>query len=159
MGITAPAIYNYFPRRDDQVTALIVEAYASFDDSQLVARDAVSAADLCGRMMAIGLANRQWAIAHPQRYQLIFGAPIPGYEPPVEQIMPAGARSLVALVGTVEALRLAGRLRLNDLPQVAPGYKAQHRMWKKYAGYAEAQSFSVAMLIWSRVYGLVSLEK
>ena len=27
MGITAPAIYNYFPRLDDLITALIVDAF------------------------------------------------------------------------------------------------------------------------------------
>ena len=30
LSITAPAIYNYFPSRDDLVTALIVDAYHSF---------------------------------------------------------------------------------------------------------------------------------
>jgi AcrR family transcriptional regulator len=33
LKITAPAIYNYFPRRDDLVTALIVDAYTSLGDS------------------------------------------------------------------------------------------------------------------------------
>lgn len=158
LRITAPAIYNYFPRRDDLVTALIIDAYTSFGDSQLAARDTLPAGDLYGRMMAIGVAYRQWALAYPQRYQLIFGAPIPGYQPPVEQILPAGARSLQALVGTVEALRAGGRLRLSDLPPLTPGYQAQFRMWKKYAGQADAQSLAAAMLIWSRVHGLVSLE-
>ena len=34
LKITAPAIYNYFPRRDDLVTALIVDAFTSLADSQ-----------------------------------------------------------------------------------------------------------------------------
>lgn len=29
MGMTAPAIYRYFPLRDDLITALIVDAYTS----------------------------------------------------------------------------------------------------------------------------------
>src|ERR1700690_1393056 len=73
LGITAPAIYNYFPSRDELVTALIIDAYTSFGDSQFEARDAIPAADLMGRMTAIGVAYRTWALAHPQRYQLIFG--------------------------------------------------------------------------------------
>ena len=35
LKITAPAIYNYFPDRDALVTALIIDAYTSFGDSQL----------------------------------------------------------------------------------------------------------------------------
>src|SRR5574337_1006164 len=101
LGITALAIYNYYPRRDDLVTALIIAAYTSFGDSQLAARDSVAADDLVGRMRATGMAYRNWAHAHPQRYQLIFGTPIPGYEAPIEKVLPAAARSLSALVSVV----------------------------------------------------------
>ena len=158
LGITAPAIYNYFPRRDDLVTALIVDAFTSFGDSQLAACEAVPAADPVGRLRAIGLAYRQWALEHPQRYQLIFGTPIPGYAAPVEQVLPAGARSLSALVAVVEALRVAGRLRAAEFPQVTPGYKVEFEVWKRHGGEADILSLSVAMLIWARVHGLVSLE-
>src|SRR5215207_10245624 len=82
LNITAPAIYNYFPDRDALVTALIIDAFTSFGDWQLEARDSVPEEDLPGRLNAIGLAYRNWAHAYPQRYQLIFGAPIPGYKAP-----------------------------------------------------------------------------
>jgi AcrR family transcriptional regulator len=158
LGITAPAIYNYYPRRDDLVTALIIDAYTSFGDSQLVARDAVAAEDLVGRMRAIGVAYRTWAHTHPQRYQLIFGTPIPGYEAPVEKVLPAAARSLSALVSVVEALRVAGRLRAEAFPEVKPEHKVSFEVWKTYGGDADILSLSVAVLIWARVHGLVSLE-
>ena len=35
MSITAPAIYNYYPRRDELVTALIVDAYYSLAAPQV----------------------------------------------------------------------------------------------------------------------------
>lgn len=158
LGITAPAIYNYYPRRDDLVTALIVDAYTSFGDSQLAARDAVPADDLGGRMTAIGLAYRKWAITHPQRYQLIFGTPIPGYSASIEQVLPAGARSLSALVSVIEALRAVGRLRADEFPRAMSRYEGEFEMWKKHGGEADLLSLSVALLIWSRVHGLVSLE-
>jgi AcrR family transcriptional regulator len=158
LGITAPAIYNYYPRRDDLVTALVTDAYTSFGDSQIAARDAVPADDLKGRLEAIGLAYRQWALDYPQRYQLIFGTPIPGYSAPVEQVMPAGARSLSALVSVLEALRAAGRLRADEFPRPAPMFAGYFELWKKHGGEADLLSVSVAMLIWSRVHGLVSLE-
>ena len=158
LGITAPAIYNYFPRRDDLVTALIIDAYTSFGDSQLAARDAVPADELVGRVMATGLAYRQWALDYPQRYQLIFGTPIPGYTAPMAQVFPAAARSLGALVSVVEALRQAGKLNAADFPLVSPGYETAFAAWKSYGGEAELLSLSVAVLIWSHVHGLVSLE-
>ncbi len=158
LHITAPAIYNYFPTRDDLVTALIIDAYTSFGDSQIEARDAIPAEDLAGRMKAIGLAYRNWALTHPQRYQLIFGTPIPGYEAPLEQVLPSGARSMSALVSVVEALRVAGKLQSEGFPEVSHAYRPQFEMWKTYGGEVELLSISIAVLIWARVHGIVSLE-
>jgi AcrR family transcriptional regulator len=158
LGVTAPAIYNYFPDRDALVTALIIEAYLSFGDSQLAACDAVHADDLAGRMIATGLAYRRWALAYPEPYQLIFGTPIPGYVAPFEQVFPAAARSLGAIVSVVEGLRRANRLQVGNFPQTEPGSETQFEKWKTFGGEAELLSLSVAILVWSRVHGLVSLE-
>lgn len=158
LKITAPAIYNYFPDRDALVTALIIDAFTSFGDSQLAARDSVPAEDLVGRFKAIGLAYRNWAHTYPQRYQLIFGTPIPGYEGPMEKIFPSSARSLSALVSVVEGLRVAGKLTVDSFPKVKSEYKVSFDAWKTYGGDADILSLSVAMIIWSRVHGIVSLE-
>jgi AcrR family transcriptional regulator len=158
LKITAPAIYNYFPDRDALVTALIIDAYKSFGDSQLEERDTVPAEDAMGRLMAIGLAYRNWAHTHPQRYQLIFGTPIPGYEAPLMEVLPFGARSLSALVSVVEQLRIAGKLNIKSFPEVKEEYKASFEIWKTYGGDVDILSLSVAMIIWARVHGIVSLE-
>jgi AcrR family transcriptional regulator len=158
LKITAPAIYNYFPSRDDLVTALIIDAYTSFGDSQLEARDAVSPDDFLGRMKVIGLAYRNWAHAHPQRYQLIFGTPIPGYEAPMEKVFPSSARSISALFSVVESVRAAGRLNVESFPAVNEEYKAHYEIWKTYFNDVHSHSMYVAMIIWARVHGIVSLE-
>lgn len=158
LGITAPAIYNYFHDRDALVTALIIEAYLSLGDSQFVARDAIPADDPAGRIWATGQAYRQWAISDPQRYQLIFGTPIPGYVAPVDQVFPAAARSLGALVSIIENIRAASCLDCTGLPLPSPDLDLQFQAWKTHGGEAMAVSLSVAILIWSRVHGLVSLE-
>ena len=158
LKITAPAIYNYFPDRDALVTALIVDAYKSFGDSQIEARDAVPVEDIEGRMMAIGMAYRRWAQAYPQRYQLIFGTPIPGYEAPLMEVLPSSVRSLSALVSVVEQLHQSGRLKIITLPEVKTEYKVSFEMWKNYGGDVDILSLTTSMLIWSRVHGIVSLE-
>jgi AcrR family transcriptional regulator len=158
LKITAPAIYNYFPDRDALVTALIIDAYKSFGDSQLEARDAVPASNVTGRLKAIGIAYRTWAHTYPQRYQLIFGTPIPGYEAPLMEVLPSAARSLNALVSVVEQLRVTGKLNITSFPEVKGEYKVSFETWKKYGGDVDMLSMSVAMVIWSRVHGIVSLE-
>jgi len=158
LKITAPAIYNYFPDRDALVTALIIDAFTSFGDWQFEARDSVPEKDLLGRMKAIGLAYRDWAHTFPQRYQLIFGTPIPNYKGPVEKIFPSSARSLSALVSVVEGLRVTGKLNVDTFPKIKPEYKVSFEMWKTHGGEAHILSLSVAMVIWARVHGIVSLE-
>lgn len=158
LKITAPAIYNYFPDRDALVTALIIDAYTSLGDFEFAARDAVSEEDLAGRLRATGGAYREWAVSYPQRYQLIFGTPIPGYEAPKEKVLPSAARSLGALVSVIDALRSRGILSDEGFPSVHPGYEPQFEVWKTLAGNFDIFSLSVSMIIWSRVHGLVSLE-
>ena len=158
LKITAPAIYTYFSDRDALVTALIIDAYTSFGDSQLAARDEISPDDLIGRMNAIGLAYRQWAHKYPQRYELIFGTPIPGYQAPIMEVMSSAARSLSALVNVVEQLRLAEKLKIKSFPKVKAEFKVGFEMWTNYLGDVDILSLSVAMIIWARVHGIVSLE-
>lgn len=158
LNITAPAIYNYFPDRDALVTALIIDAYTSFGDSQLAARDAIPEKKYIERLNAIGMSYRQWAITHPQRYQLIFGTPIPGYQAPLMEVLPSAARSLSALVSVVDQLRVANKLQSAGYPTVQPGYQQQFEVWTSFAGDYDILSLAMSMLIWSRVHGLVSLE-
>jgi len=158
LGVTAPAIYNYFRRRDDLVTALIKDAFEDFGDSQLSAIEGVPTTDLVGRLRAGGMAYRQWALKHPERYQLIFGAPIPGYVVPFEEVARIGARSMRGLLAVVEALRMEGRLLVRSELPVEPAAIQMFDQWNKAAGNVDLQSFTAAILIWAHVHGLVSLE-
>ena len=158
LKISAPAIYNYFPDRDALVTALIIDAYTSFGDWQLEARDAVASNDPREKLEAIGLAYRNWAHTYPQRYQLIFGRPLPGYQAPAEKVFPSSARSISALFSVVEELRAAGNLSTDSVPTVSDQYRAYYDQWRTYSGDINPISLFVAMIIWARVHGIVSLE-
>lgn len=158
LGITAPAIYNYFPRRDDLVTALIVDAFTSLGESQKEAIRDLPEDDLPARLSALGLAYRVWAVTYPQRYQLIFGTPIPGYEAPADITVPAAARSLVPSIETLQALLTAGRLRVERSAPMTPELKSMLEAWSQFTGGNDIEVLYIALVIWSRVHGLVSLE-
>ncbi|TLU87316.1 MAG: TetR/AcrR family transcriptional regulator [Chlorobium sp.] len=158
LSITAPAIYNYFPDRDALVTALTIDAFTSFGDVQLKARDSVAPGQLLERFRAIGLAYRDWALSYPQRYQLIFGTPIPGYEQQHQEIIPSATRSISALLSVIEEFRVAGRLKSEDFPTIPPEYEEQLSAIKTCTSNYHSLSHGVALIVWSRVHGLVSLE-
>ncbi|MFK4086709.1 TetR/AcrR family transcriptional regulator [Kribbella sp. NPDC020789] len=76
MGLSGPALYRYFANRDELITALIRDAYRSLADTVRASYD--EGADLVGLARTI----REWAIADPHRYLLIYGTPVPGYHAP-----------------------------------------------------------------------------
>lgn len=157
LQLSAPAIYHHYADRDDLVTALIIDAYTSLGNTQIAARDAVAVSDLPGRLRATGHAYRQWALAMPQRYQLIFGTPIPGYQAPAD-VLPVAGRSLSALVSVLDQIHQAGRLKRAAIPSVMPVAQPMFVVWQQHAGGKAPVALTAAMLIWGRVHGLVSLE-
>lgn len=162
LKITAPAIYNYFPRRDDLVTALILDAFDSLAEAQKDSIGTLPANDLKTRLATLGLAYREWAVAYPQRYQLIFGTPIPGYEAPADVTTPAAAWALVPLIETLQALFDAGRLRVETLPKQTPALQSMLEAWAGFASQPGSEVHSEVLYlsysIWGQVHGLVSLE-
>ncbi|WP_040810635.1 TetR/AcrR family transcriptional regulator [Nocardia concava] len=78
VGLSGPALYRYFASRDELITELIREAYRSLADTVKVAR--ADGADIAGIAQVI----REWALADPQRYFLIYGTPVPGYHAPAD---------------------------------------------------------------------------
>jgi AcrR family transcriptional regulator len=89
LGMASSAIYRYFASRDELLTALIVDAYDAVGTAAEQAEAAVDRADLRGRWLAACRAVREWALAHPHEYALIYGSPVPGYAAPEDTIPPA----------------------------------------------------------------------
>ena len=162
LNITAPAIYNYFPRRDDLVTALILDAFTSLAESQKKSIESIPATKPEARLAALGLAYRDWALQYQQRYQLIFGTPIPGYVGPEDITTPAAAWALVPLIETLQALYEAGKLQVKKLPKLTPALKSMLEEWRGFisqsAPTVHIEVLYLTLVIWSRVHGLVSIE-
>jgi AcrR family transcriptional regulator len=155
LSITAPAIYNYFPSRDDLVTALIVDAYHSLAAALAEARD-TKHEDHAANIIASANAYRNWALAHPEQYGLIFGTPIPGYHAPMEITGPAAAESMFVLIQVLDGAYQDGALRLSDH---SPALLALLQPWVDQLDYAGPPGvIHLALASWAQIHGLVSLE-
>jgi AcrR family transcriptional regulator len=160
MDITAPGIYHYFGSLDDIITALITDAFNALADTLEAARDALPEADTVGRLTAVLLAYRAWAIEHPIDFQLIYGSPIPGYHAPREVTVPAVIRSFVVIVGLVAQLYEKG---LADMP---PDYQAIPEAVRRRLGeiverdqYPVSEAvLNIGILGWTRLHGIIMLE-
>jgi AcrR family transcriptional regulator len=76
MGMTAPAIYRYFPSLDALVTELAEDLYDELRAAVAAARE--TATTPIGQLTDMVRAFRRWSVTHPVEFALIFGNPVPG---------------------------------------------------------------------------------
>lgn len=99
LGISPSALYRYIPDRDGLLAALIASSYtqlAEAVEAELSAlAEGVTANDRC-RVLAAAM--RRWAMAHPQRWALIYGSPVADFHAPAEVTGAAGTR-VIGILG------------------------------------------------------------
>jgi len=118
LGMASSAVFRYFPSRDALLTRLIVDSYDALGEAAERAEARVHEGTVAERWRAICHGVRDWALAHPHEYALIFGSPIPGYAAPTDTVGPAGR---------VPAL-LSGLLGGPELPQPTGGRASDSEM-------------------------------
>ncbi|MFJ4328691.1 TetR/AcrR family transcriptional regulator [Streptomyces tricolor] len=160
MGMTANAIYGYFPTRDDLVTTLINDVYTALADAVDTAWDASSGSGPAVRIADWAGAFRSWALANPQGFRLIYGDPVPGYRAPEGGPAPDAARRVcTGLTALADAAwphaRHLYRDSAFDWSDFDPGLLDKVR--PAFPDLPPA-AVALALRIWGRLHGLVSLE-
>ncbi|MEU2144327.1 MULTISPECIES: TetR/AcrR family transcriptional regulator [Streptomyces albovinaceus subgroup] len=144
MGVSGPALYRYFAGRDELITELIRDAYRSLADAVHAA--AVTGADPA----ALAHVLRDWALADPHRYFLIYGTPVPGYHAPDE---------ITGISQEITADLLTAWTAFEPDAPASPfaAHLADHRDW---AGDHPAPPGVLrrALAFWTRLHGVLSLE-
>jgi AcrR family transcriptional regulator len=160
MGMTANAIYSYFPSRDDLVTALIGDLYTSLVDALETAAGAEPESDPARRLLAWADSFRAWALAHPSGFRLLAGDPVPGYRAPEGGPAPEAERRFCAGLTAIVAAAW---------PDAGPRQPDDAYDWSEFDGDLVATArqrspdlppagLALALRIWARMHGLVSLE-
>jgi AcrR family transcriptional regulator len=159
MGLSSAAIYYYYTNRDALITDLIIDAFRSLAVA-LRGADPGPEQIVDVRLYAVLGAYRTWALATPAEFELIFGAPIPGYHAPAEMTSPE-ARGALNVIGELFGLAYQeGRLRTSleavPLPEAVVAHIA---VWSESIGRAIPPAVLVAMhQAWGLGHGLVALE-
>jgi len=160
LGVTAPAIYNYFPRLEDLITALIVDAFTALAGAMEAADASVTSERSYDKIMALCLAYRRWAIGHPVHFQLIYGNPIPGYSAPAEITIPLARRPFLGMFRWFVRGYDTGELSIPDEYRAVPPHMAESiAAWKQVSGIDMPDALVVLLMSgWSRIHGAVMLE-
>jgi AcrR family transcriptional regulator len=159
MGMVSSAIYRYFPSRDDLLTTLIIDGYNAIGAAVEKAEAACLRNDYNGRWLAGCQAVRNWALAHPHEYALVYGSPVPGYRAPEQTIGPAarGAAVFGAIVSDAH--------RDGALTEPAPGPPVPGSFGPDAARLRDSVLAGVpddvaarTLTAWAGLFGLVSFE-
>lgn len=163
LGMVSSALYRYYPSRDDLLTALIIDAYDSVGEHVEQAAAKRRTSDFVGRWRAACAAVRDWGLANPHEYALIYGSPVAGYRAP-QDTTTAASRVPTVLLGILHDCSEAGRLA--DAPGDPPLSRAARRQVGLIADVlpdlelAKVPPANLAALViaWTQLYGIVSFE-
>lgn len=160
LEITAPAIYNYFPRLEDLITALIVDAFSALAAAMREAEASAGQAPAADHIETMALAYRGWAVEHPVDFQLIYGNPIPGYVAPSEITAPLALSAFLGLFRWYTEAYASGELRVP--PEYAQPPAAVEtvldRLSRDSGAAVPAEIAALLASSWARIHGLVMLE-
>jgi AcrR family transcriptional regulator len=148
MGVTGPALYRYFANRDALLTELISDGYHDLADT--VETAVAGARTPAAKVRAGAGALRDWAVAAPHRYLLLFGTPVPGYAAPAHTLE-AASRTMAALLSAVGP---------------DPEQSRRGKLHRQIAGWGERMGYENltprqlhwGLTTWSRLHGVLSLE-
>ncbi|MDJ0316714.1 TetR/AcrR family transcriptional regulator [Arthrobacter sp. H35-MC1] len=82
-------LYQYFENRDALLTALIIGAYDALGEQAEQAVKNTPRGDHSGRWRAVCQSVRDWAVAHPREFTLIYGSSVTDYRATADTVAPA----------------------------------------------------------------------
>ena len=157
LGMVSSAVYRYVSSRDELLTLLLVDSYSELADAVDRARETVGES-WSDDVIAIARAVRGWAVAHPARWALLYGTPVPGYHAPAERTMVAGTRVVGAFLDAVAAGITTGDICLTNDVVPQPLSSDFERLRQEYGFPGDDQVLTKCFLVFAGVVGAISLE-
>ena len=158
--MVSSAVYRYVADRDALLTLLVVDAYTELADAVDAAMDGVRGG-LVAKVLVVARAMRDWAVAEPARYALLYGSPVPGYDAPTDVTSGPGTRVMVRLVGLLDDAAAAGDVRTGagavPLPRALVPDLAAARAQLGARALDDA-TLARGVFLWTSLVGAVSAE-
>ena len=150
LGVVSSAVYRYVANRDELLTLLLVDAYDSLADA--VDRELDAAESPAHQVASIGRTMRSWALAHPEQWGLIYGAPVPGYQAPEASTGGPGTRVMTRFLALVSQGQVSAPALSSSAAETLTGAAQSLGITTPPAVVAEA------IRGWASLLGLVNLE-
>jgi AcrR family transcriptional regulator len=162
VGMAVSALYRYFGSRDELVTALLVDAFTAVAD-HVEARVTAAGADPVDGLRAAMTAFREWSVANPSGYGLMYGTPLPDYVAPPDRLLAVGTRVGALLYRLVDEADRAGRLEAGVARDRLAALPVEHvdqvDAWRRRrVPQMRLEAVVVTVDMWTRLQGLLSME-
>lgn len=156
LGMVSSAIYRYFPSADALLTTLIIRAYQDIGGAAEAALESAADSSATQRYLAICHGCRDWALANPHRYALIYGSPVPGYVAPADTIEPA-TKVARLLISVTNMARSAPAFSV-QAEWAAERDSLRGRLEEIFGGEIDGNQIALGVAGWSHLFGLLSFE-
>lgn len=158
MGMASSAIYRYFKSRDDLLTALIIDGYNALGEAVESAEARCARSNFPMRWLVAARAVRDWALAHPHEYALLYGSPVPGYNAPQDTVAPA-LRDTVVYGAIIRDAHQADAIATPDVALKPPKSFATDAMpVRELMADVPDVVIARALTAWAGLFGWVSFE-
>jgi AcrR family transcriptional regulator len=161
LGLTPPALYRYFPSHEALLGALIADLYDELTTALMQLQETDADPDLGARLYLLANGLRDWALAHPAEFGLLFGTAIPdpdadGHEDtPGHQAAMRFAAVFKELVAHIWHQKPFPHPAEDELGEVLV---AQLRRKSEFFDGMPPGAIYLALNYWTRLYGLICME-
>jgi AcrR family transcriptional regulator len=161
LGLSAPALYRYFASHEDLISSVIADLYDELTAYLVELRDGDPAADLGDQLFLIAGGLRDWALAHPAEFGLLFGAPVPNPLDPGHELT-AGHQAAMRF-GAVFKDLVAKVWHQQPFPippdeVLGPVLISELEPRSEFFDGMPVGAIYLALTFWTRLYGLICME-
>ena len=160
MDLTPPALYHYYASLNDIITALIADAFTRLADTIEEHANNPTFTTSAERLRAVAHAYRNWALANPIDFQLIYGNPIPDYDQPTDITYPPARRSFLVTANIFTQAITHNEIRLPIAYQQLPA-QIEHSLQEltQVEGHElPLPALYLAASAWAKIHGHIMLE-
>jgi AcrR family transcriptional regulator len=163
MGMTAAALYRYYPSLEGLVNAVVADLYTDAREYMMAARDDAPPDEPDAQLFAVCRAFRRWSTAHPAEFQLMFTSPVLGVDAEPDDndcgVHEAGSRFAETFANLFTAIWIRQPFAVPADDEISPALATQLRAYvDKIGAPLPLGAMKLFLSCWIRLYGMVAME-
>ncbi|MFC0037581.1 TetR/AcrR family transcriptional regulator [Actinomadura rayongensis] len=161
MGMTAPGLYRYFGSHGELLRHLVAELFREITDELEKGMNALPNREIGPKFLTVGRVFREWCLAHPREFALLFGAPPPALddEGPIDFADECGRQFAMTFMQLFLHLWEKHPFPVASDDELDPSLRAQLTRYRETVGIdLPLAVLQIFLNCWVRLEGVISME-